>query len=107
METYRIKVDLEEAKRQLLEANPKDYFNKTELKEIFKTAKNFEFEVNKDGYYFMASDDPDRIVIQITFDWEACPHPEKYGHDQKWYLDFNKYISNERKYKIEKLLKNN
>ncbi len=97
-------VNLEEVKRQLLEVNPKDYLNGTELKEIFKTAKNFTLEVGRYGKYLII-DDPDKMVIQVTFDWEACPHPEKFGYNQKWYLDLNKYISNKRKKIIKNILK--
>ena len=70
-------VNLDELKAKLSFINPKDYFTKTPISEIFKTSYGFKISLLKNAEHHPYNEMPGTKVIKLTFLWKTSAIDKK------------------------------
>ena len=85
-------INLDELKAKLSFINPKDYFTKTPISEIFKTSYGFKIALIKNTENYTYNEIPGTKIIKLTFMWNASVDKKKLASEQIWYMDTEEFF---------------
>jgi len=86
-------INLDELKAKLSFINPKDYFTKTPISEIFKTSYGFKIALIKNTENYTYNEIPGTKIIKLTFIWKKTADKKHLlTSDQAWYMDTEEFF---------------
>jgi len=86
-------INLDELKAKLRFINPKDYFTKTPISEIFKNSYGFKISLLKNAEHHPYNEIPGNKVIKLTFIEKKTSNKKHVSNsDQVWYMNTKEFF---------------